>query len=260
MKLSPVERIHRPTMDEFQSNYFHKAPVILTGFTDNWVARKLWKPESMKQVFGHIVVPLRGSDNEFEVFFKNVGATSMTLGQYFDAIADPTRTGRPPFLGNISFDNPLTREHLKPLRSHFSFPKLFPGKDKQETRLWIGAFGQKSTIHNDNYDNLNAQVVGQKKFLLFSPDQHPLLYPKKLTDFCWASPVDRDNPDFENYPLSRELEGFECTLEPGDILYIPIFWWHQAISESLAINVNMWVYEDGEMTFWSEPELAATHA
>ena len=181
----------------------------------------------------------------------------MTLGQYFDAIADPTRTGRPPFLGNISFDNPLTREHLKPLRSHFSFPKLFPGKDKQETRLWIGAFGQKSTIHNDNYDNLNAQVVGQKKFLLFSPDQHPLLYPKKLTDFCWASPVDRDNPDFENYPLSRELEGFECTLEPGDILYIPIFWWHQAISESLAINVNMWVYADGEMTFWSEPALAA---
>jgi [protein]-arginine 3-hydroxylase / protease len=256
MKLVPVERIHRPTMNEFQSNYFHKTPVILTGFTDNWLARKLWKPESMKQVFGHIVVPLRGSDNEFEVFFKNVGATSMSLGQYFDAIADPTRTGRPPFLGNISFDNPLTREHLKPLRSHFSFPKLFPGKDKQETRLWIGAFGQKSTIHNDNYDNLNAQVVGQKKFLLFSPDQHALLYPRKLTDYCWASPVDRDDWDFENYPLSRQLEGFECTLDPGDILYIPIFWWHQAISESLAISVNMWVYADGEMTFWSEPALA----
>jgi hypothetical protein len=260
MKLVPVERVHLPTTEEFQAKYFHQKPVILTGFTDKWLARKLWKPESMKQVFGHIVVPLRGSDNEFEVFFKNVGATSMTLGEYFDAISSPTRQGRPPFLGNISFDHPATREHLKPLRSQFNFPKLFPGADKQEMRLWIGAFGQKSTIHNDNYDNLNAQIIGQKKFLLFSPDQHALLYPRKLTDMCWASPVDRDNPDFETYPLSRQLDGFECTLDPGDILYIPIFWWHQAISESLAININMWGYAQGQSTFWAEPVTVNAHA
>jgi len=256
MKLSPVERVHRPSVNEFQSRYFQKLPVILTGFMDNWMARKLWKPQSMKQVFGHIVVPLRGSDNEFEVFFKNVGSTSMTLGQYFDAINDPTYKGKRPYLGNISFNHPSTREPLKPLCAHFNFPNLFPGKENKETRLWIGAFGQKSTIHNDNYDNLNAQVIGHKKFLLFSPEQHPLLYPKKLTDMCWASPVDKDNPDYEKYPLSRELTGYECTLEPGDMLYIPLFWWHQAISESLAININEWVYANGQLTFWSEPATA----
>lgn len=256
MKLVPVERVHRPSVEEFQAKYFQNKPVILTGFMDNWMARRLWKPESMKQVFGHIVVPLRGSDNEFEVFFKNVGGTFMTLGQYFDAINNPAYTGKRPYLGNISFDHPTTREPLKPLRSHFKFPKLFPDKEKTETRLWIGAFGQKSTIHNDNYDNLNAQVVGQKKFLLFSPEQHHLLYPKKLTDMCWASPVDKDKPDYETYPLSRDLSGFECTLEPGEMLYIPMFWWHQAISESLAININEWVYANGQLTFWSENALA----
>jgi hypothetical protein len=253
MKLIPIERVHRPGIEDFRSGYFQKKPVVLTGFTDNWMARKLWKPESLKQIFGHITVPLRGSDNEFDVIFKSEAATSMTLGQYFDAINNPARTGKIPYLGNISFDHPSTRAPLKPLRSHFNFPELLLGKNQLEMRLWIGAIGQKSTIHNDNYDNLNAQVIGQKKFFLFSPDQHPLLYPKRVTEMCWASPVDNENPDYDKYPLSYHLNGFECTLEPGEILYIPMFWWHQAISESLAININAWAYAAGQMTFWSEP-------
>jgi hypothetical protein len=256
MECVPVERVHRPEVEQFQANYFQKKPVVLTGFMDNWMALKLWKPESMKQVFGHIVVPLRSSDNEFEMFFKNGEHTSMTLGQYFEAILNPGPGGKRPYLGNMSFNHPATKEHLKPLRAHFRFPSLFPGKENRETRLWIGAAGQKSTIHNDNYDNLNAQIVGSKKFLLFSPEQHRLLYPKKFTDMCWASPVDRDNPDYEKFPLSRELKGYECVLHPGEILYIPIFWWHQAISETLAINLNEWFYANGQLTFWSEPAAA----
>lgn len=260
MKLTSLERVHRPTVDRFQSEYFQKKPVILTGFMDNWMARKLWKPESMKQVFGHIVVPVRGSDNEFEVMFGNVGAKSLTLGQYFDLIANPAPNGKKPYLGNISLNHPATREQLKPLLGHFKFPNLCPGKENKEIRLWVGAPGQKSTIHNDNYDNFNSQIVGQKKFLLFSPEQHALLYPKKISDMCWASPVDKDNPDYDKYPLSLELTGYECTLEPGEMLYIPIFWWHQAISESLAINLNEWVYADGQLTFWAQPAEAAVAA
>ena len=36
--------------------------------------------------------------------------------------------------------------------------------------------------------------------------------------------VNFDKPDREKFPLFRDLEGFECILEPGEVLYIPMYW------------------------------------
>jgi lysine-specific demethylase 8 len=137
------------------------------------------------------------------------------------------------------------------LKSLLRFPNYFPNQTYGDLRFWMGAPGQKSTIHNDNYHNLNAQLYGRKTFLLFAPDQYPFLYTRPMNQTCWASPIDPEQREHENYPLFARAEAFEAQLQAGDLLYIPIFWWHQATAVSLSINVSMFSYLE-ETQFWTQ--------
>ena len=33
-----------------------------------------------------------------------------------------------------------------------------------------------------------------------------------------------DNPDYEKYPKLKSIKGYETVVEPGDVLYIPMYW------------------------------------
>ena len=41
----------------------------------------------------------------------------------------------------------------------------------------------------------------------------------------------------------------QCTLNPGDLLYFPAFWWHQVTSLDLSISVNMFFGNAGDNDF-----------
>ena len=36
--------------------------------------------------------------------------------------------------------------------------------------------------------------------------------------------VDFDSPNHEKYPQLKDLVGYECVLQPGEVLYIPMYW------------------------------------
>lgn len=255
MKINPIERIEKPSIEEFQHHFvMQDKPVVITGVANEWTACSLWNPANFKTIFGNILVPLRHSDNEIDVFFgESDRPTVMAIAEYIELISAPHLNGkRPPYLGNIPFNDPVAKPHLDRIRTHFEFPDYFPKSSENDIRLWVGAAKQKSTIHNDNYHNFNAQIFGQKAFLLFSPQQHELLYPVKIDDELWSSQIDPQNPDLEKFPLFREAIGLEAILDPGDILFLPAFWWHQARSLALSINVNMWVSTQKVSEFWNE--------
>lgn len=55
--------------------------------------------------------------------------------------------------------------------------------------------------------------------------------------------VDFDAPDMEKFPGLEQLQGVETVMGPGDVLYIPMYWWHHI--ESLphlgnTVSVNFW--------------------
>jgi len=247
MKIQPIARIEKPSLKTFQQEFVKgDRPVIICGVAKDWSACKQWNPKTLKSMFGSVMAPLRGSDNELEVFFGEARQKSvMSIAEYLDLIESiPPNGKRPPYLGNIPFDDPLAKPYLDSIRSQIQFPNYFPENRGSELRLWIGATEQKSTIHNDNYHNLNAQIYGQKAFLLLSPEQHQSLYAVKIDDGLWSSPIDPQQPDWEKYPRFREAIGLEGVLHEGEILFIPAFWWHQARGLTTSINVNMWVYTD----------------
>lgn len=55
--------------------------------------------------------------------------------------------------------------------------------------------------------------------------------------------VDFDRPNLTKFPKFKEARGCEAVVGPGDVLYIPIYWWHHI--ESLmrggpTITINFW--------------------
>lgn len=52
--------------------------------------------------------------------------------------------------------------------------------------------------------------------------------------------MDIDAPDLEKFPQFAGLEHWDCTLEPGDMLFIPSKWWHFVKSLSVSFSVSFW--------------------
>ena len=39
--------------------------------------------------------------------------------------------------------------------------------------------------------------------------------------------VNLESPDFDRFPNLRHLHGYEAVVGPGDVLYLPMYWWVQ---------------------------------
>jgi lysine-specific demethylase 8 len=253
MNIHPIERTEQPSVEELRRNFLaqHK-PVIVEGVADDWVRRDLCSPEALRAAFGDLLVSVRGSDDEFEVFFSDVPNQTMRLGDYIDLIcSEQSDVERPPYFGNVSLNGAAVQELKERLVTHRAFPNYFENQTGAEMRIWVGAAGQRSLIHNDNYHNLNVQAFGRKAFLLFAPEQYPFLYTRYFSKSCWISPVEPQEPDFERFPLFQDVEGYEGVLEKGEMLFIPKFWWHQARALTTCINVNSWTYT-GISDYWQQ--------
>lgn len=104
--------------------------------------------------------------------------------------------------------------------------------------------GNVTPCHYDEQENLFAQVQGYKRFILFPPEQFDCLYPYPVHHpHDRQSQVDFDQPDYAKFPKFKDARGFEGVVGPGEVLYIPIYWWHHV--ESLmrggpTISITFW--------------------
>lgn len=114
--------------------------------------------------------------------------------------------------------------------------------------LLVGMEGNVTPVHYDEQQNFFSQLVGYKRCILFAPEHYERLYPYPVYHpHDRQSQVDFDDPDLEKFPGLKHLQGMEAVVGPGDVLYIPMYWWHQI--ESLphlgnTVSVNFW-YKGG---------------
>lgn len=111
--------------------------------------------------------------------------------------------------------------------------------------LWISHRGVFTQSHFDELENFNIALEGRKRFVLAPPGFREY-YPRSvLRGFGDKSRAfDFDDVDARRFPrLAAKLaQRRELVLEPGQMLYLPLGWWHQAESlDELNINVNFWL-------------------
>ncbi|KAJ1979443.1 hypothetical protein H4R35_001518 [Dimargaris xerosporica] len=90
---------------------------------------------------------------------------------------------------------------------------------------WFGPRHTVSPLHHDSYHNLLVQVVGFKYVRLYPPSETAKLYP--FTDesslLTNTSQVDLDHVDHSQFPKFADAFYYECILQPGQMLYIPVY-------------------------------------
>jgi len=133
------------------------------------------------------------------------------------------------------------------------------------TNIWLGNGKTVGKLHFDPFDNLLCQISGHKRFIIFEPHHNEDLYEGHIREAQWEftlstqlferkhlmqstsmvmSPVDIKKPNYERYPLFRNTKAFNCTVGPGEILFLPSYWWHEVASVPdefhRNIAVNYW--------------------
>jgi hypothetical protein len=108
--------------------------------------------------------------------------------------------------------------------------------------LWFGPARTITPLHFDCSHNLLHQHWGRKYVIMVDPrHQLELFKPgSKNSGTPHVSSFDLVAPDF-NIDLARlGACCFETILEPGDVLFVPAFWWHHVVSIDVSISINYW--------------------
>ncbi|XP_023558064.1 HSPB1-associated protein 1 isoform X2 [Octodon degus] len=121
----------------------------------------------------------------------------------------------------------------------------FPGRNGQESTLWIGSLGAHTPCHLDTYGcNLVFQVQGRKRWHLFPPEDTPFLYPTRIPyeESSVFSKVNVVSPDLKHFPQFRKARRHTVTLSPRQVLFVPRHWWHYVESiDPVTVSINSWI-------------------
>lgn len=127
------------------------------------------------------------------------------------------------------------------LLDELTVPPYVPAGKITEINLWMASAASRTPLHYDDMHNAFAQVEGRKRFVLFNPAQFDALYPGPINTRVEAqSRVDLSRPDFRRFPKLAEVEYWEAVVGPGDLLFMPAYWWHQVTSLDMSVSVNYW--------------------
>jgi hypothetical protein len=133
---------------------------------------------------------------------------------------------------------------LMPLLEDLALGELMSEERLFTVWAWFSGKGVRTWLHYDNNGchNFNAQLQGRKQCSLFAPSQLQQMAPFALGGPNPAhncSRIDIEAPEPSN-PL-QDVTQWQATIEQGDLLFIPAWWWHsfEHLGE-LNANVNVW--------------------
>ena len=116
-------------------------------------------------------------------------------------------------------------ENINIRNEYFEFPA--------EGSLWIGPKGTVTPLHFDMINNFFCQISGSKRVRLVPSWSMPWVY----NDYHVYSDVDAASPDFDQHPLFSNVTMYDFVVYPGEVLFIPMGWWHHL--ESLEPTVSL---------------------
>jgi hypothetical protein len=246
MRTAPVTyqipRLERPSVEQFQREYVARdRPVILSGAMQGWRALSAWDLDYLRACLGAVNVNVNLSPDGAFKGDPETGyagrSTSMPFSDYVDLLRstpEPTRRGY--YLQQTSIPGQLSL-----LALDIETPPYFDRTLLRETNFWLSPGDNLTSLHYDIAHNFLAVVRGEKRLVLFDPSQTPRLYPNPVSSKVpHLSRVDLERPDREKFPLMQEATRWECLLHPGEMLFIPVLWWHQVYSIGLTMSVNFW--------------------
>lgn len=111
--------------------------------------------------------------------------------------------------------------------------------------IWLNYRETFGRSHFDDYENFNFMLEGRKRFVLLPPGFRNYYIRSMLNGFGHHSKVvNFDKVDLARFPRLREPLKLrrEVVLQPGEMLYLPLSWWHHVEPlDHVNLNLNFWL-------------------
>ena len=226
----PTVKIGDISPREFWHKYVKTTiPVVIKGGAKHTYAYKNWTSENFIDRFGN-----------FEVNIPDVNTLEPCRGTLKEVIESK---GTERQLYAYSFKVFSTYPELFDELGYLKFREYMSGK----LSIFLGSQlllsvhpSTGSRVHCEDTSNLFFQIQGKKKWTLVHPDYLWLMYPIPAEHLCTSVLKKDDDEQYLNQyaPLHQYCPKYEVILEPGDILFVPAWMWHEVdnlTDETIAV-------------------------
>jgi ribosomal protein L16 Arg81 hydroxylase len=219
--------------DFLQQHYRTNRPVIITGMLEHYPARSKWTLDYFAERAGEAMVEVQfGRDADPQYEMNSIAhKRQMRFGDYVALVRHGG--GSNDFYMTANNDS-KNHEALAALWDDVgALPEYLEDDPARRGFFWFGPAGTITPLHHDLTNNFMAQIIGRKRVRLVAPCDLAKVYNHR---HCFTE-VDARNIDLARYPAMAGVTIHDCVLEPGEILFLPVGWWHHV--EALDTSVTL---------------------
>lgn len=232
MSTVPIPRIERPGRAIIDDCIRANRPVVLTALTSPDTLPQ-WELPRLVAAIGERACSVASSPTKRYRYDARDGLRTETM-TFADFSRKAFQTGGE---GRYYYMQDDVRV-FPPLMDVTRLPAEFDGIAFTQKKLWVSGAESITSLHYDPIETLLWQLQGSKRFVLFPPGVREYYPYGWRTKSSFLSQVSIDEPDYQQHPLFRRAVRHEVEVHPGDVIYIPLGWWHEVHSLG-RINVSV---------------------
>lgn len=231
-EMSPLEDDHQAiecyapeemSIDKLKTLYTDDIrPIVLKGYAKEHDCVKQWTPEYFKDKYG-----------DFQIFYTSTDKIINDDGTILRDFVDDVIAGS------------KSRAYIENLSDIFNeYPELHDqlGLDKvagylgdyasyhKIAQLFFGGPGTGAVYHCANELNCFLNIYGEKQWTFVHPKYSIAMYATLMNKGYFVGSLVKDKAPRKfieaEYPLYNRIPKLRITLEPGDMLINPPWWWH----------------------------------
>jgi len=210
------------SQEEFLRKYAYDAPVVIkvSSLRNNHFTR-LSRRDHLLSKWGDTEVKLSSANTH------SYGTKDVTLRQYIETMIEPQD---PKALANETFYW-FGYNDMVEWKEFFDKYQLPPYELPQHSpALSFGLAGPGSGVPFHFHGPGFAETLhGRKRWFLTPHHVQPEFNPNKTTLRWWIDDYKR---------IAKEIDLYECTLYPGEIIYFPDRWWHATLNLDTTVFIS----------------------
>lgn len=229
-KRGPIDVCHDLAPDEFHRRYLDTdTPVVLRGAGADWPAAG-WTPALLGQRYASTKVRLlhaapnepKGKPGEGRDATYAEIAESIDEGGDLYARFSGIMHQHPELIEDVDLD------WFRSMRRDVN--------DFENWGFFMGGPDTATGLHSSIAPNLFYQISGYKRWYIYPAIAAPFFAPAVKCSPYFYSEVDVSDP--QKWPIAEASPGWIADLEPGDVLYVPAFAWHQVHNSTATVAVG----------------------
>jgi hypothetical protein len=232
VEVTRITRLHHPSRADFNDKVRSNTPVVVTGATTAETLQAWQLPHLVDRIGDYKCRVARSATKRYR-YGEQEGLVTETMP--FSKFVDLA------FRGN-STDHCYLQDDIRsfpPLLEFTGLPSELSRPKITQAKLWVSAAESITSLHYDPVETILWQLVGSKRFILFPPGVREYYPYGWKTKSSFLSQVSIDDPDYQRFPLFRNAIRHEIEVCPGDLIYVPLGWWHEVHSiDPINISVN----------------------